>query len=117
MSACPRRSKNRVAIPCRKRKPRPGLTNDPPGRSAMFTELAPTDSRFPKPTPWRSKRALRRLNLDLVNLASLPANVHDFLHRAISYPTGTGQKSHEMSIFAGGVNFNTMFVAEQYRPP
>jgi hypothetical protein len=25
------------------------LTNDPPGRSAAFTELSPTDSRFPRP--------------------------------------------------------------------
>src|SRR3954462_15318310 len=28
----------------------------------------------------RSKRALRRVNRDLVNLVSLAVNVHDFLH-------------------------------------
>jgi hypothetical protein len=56
---------------------------------------------------------LRRFNPDLVNLASLPVNVHDFLHREMSCRQESDKSPREMSIFAGGVNFNTMFVAEQ----
>jgi hypothetical protein len=67
------------------------LINDPLGRSAVFTELAPTDSRFPKPNLVALEASLRRFNRDLVNLVSLPVNVHDFLHREMNCPSGTGQ--------------------------
>src|SRR5271169_2172305 len=64
----------------------------------------------PNQTSSRSKRALRRFNRDLVNLVSLPANVHEFLHRDMSCLTGTGQIVPRMPIFAHGVNSKTVSI-------
>src|SRR6266480_3233853 len=59
----------------------------------------------PNRTSSRSERAVRRFNSELVNLASLPANVHDFLRREMAGPSASGQIVPQNSYLRSGVNF------------
>src|ERR1700747_3068666 len=76
----------------------------------------PTTADSLDQTSSRSKRALRRFNYDLVNLASLLVNVHDFLHRGMSCPSRAAQIPREMPILTSGVDLKTMFVAGKHGP-
>src|SRR5438270_6283280 len=68
----------------------------------------------PNRTSSRSERAVRRFNSELVNLASLPANVHDFLHREMAGPSASGQIIPQIHIFGPALILKSRNFAEQH---